>query len=465
MMSGISAVDVDHLRRTLLELGYHEQLTSEAAPLVHHILADLNLSTKHYNDLLQHYDELHAQVQGEKSAAPPRADANVFDLTHISGLDFSMLGIDGRNLDESFILRAVEEARSRIEALQRENDLLRSEAKKTKEEKDALSADLQRSQAASQELSQLLHAKRTQLDSLQSELAAQRKRSESGLATQLLSLVRGALSLLPAELQTAFAAKLTDSEAPEVLLSVLASIQQRVRQELETKNARLRDAGAEAEKVRSECATLEETVLKLRTGVTQYQGQIAELNNRLHEVEVEKSMQADLQIQLKNLERVNDMIREKLAFLEKLKHENSGAANEFAQLTVQAILESLTTELHTEVGFSSHLNQIVEKLNARRLEQDRELSSLQGRIREAEERVLRGEHEKAQVKAQLEKALNDLARREGSSSTTDEVIKSLQQALDAKQAKIDEQKSMLLAVIGELTDCFPLPSPQSTVVI
>lgn len=441
IMSAISAVDVDHLRRTLTELGYHEQLSTEAAPLVHHILADLNLSTKQYNDLLQHYDDLFARWQSETASTPPKRDSLSLGMSQLSGLDLSMLGIDSRNLDESFMLRAVEEARLRLESLQVQVETLKGDNTKLTEEKNALASDLQRAHSASQELSQVLNTKRALVDNLQSELVTLKKKSDSNFTFQLLNIVKNAISFLPAELQSSYAFKLIDNETPEALLVVLSTALQRIKQDLEAKASQLRESNAEIEKVRGHCFSLEESALKLKTGITQYQGQIAELNNRIYEKDVENSMQGDLQTQLKHLERLNDTIREKVALLDRLKQENPSGSSEFAQVTVQTILESLTTELHAEVGFSSHLNQIVEKLNARRLEQDKELSSLQQKVREAEEKVLRAEHEKVQLKGQLERALNDVVRKDGALATTDEVIKNLQQALEAKQGKIDEQKS------------------------
>ena len=114
-----------------------------------------------------------------------------------------------------------------------------------------------------------------------------------------------------------------------------------------------------------------------------------------------------------------------------------------AQITSQAVLESLSAELHTEVGFTTHLNQMVEKLNSRRNEQDTEIRKLHDKLRGFEETIVNLEAEKSQIKGQLDQANYELARKEGNMDTTQEVIKSLQNALEEKKTKIAEQKSIL----------------------
>lgn len=114
-----------------------------------------------------------------------------------------------------------------------------------------------------------------------------------------------------------------------------------------------------------------------------------------------------------------------------------------AHTTVNALLESLSAELNTEVCFSSHLNQLVDKLNKRRTEQDQQISQISTQLRECEGRTALLETEKADLRSKLEKALTDLSRKDGSSTTTSEVIHNLKQAVDLKQSKIEEQKSNL----------------------
>ena len=109
--------------------------------------------------------------------------------------------------------------------------------------------------------------------------------------------------------------------------------------------------------------------------------------------------------------------------------------------TVNAVLESLSAELNTEVSFSSHLNQLVDKLNRRRAEQDQEISHMSDRIRELETKIIESEGERATLKGKLDRLVADLESREENAATSSEVIRSLQLALDSKQLKIEEQKS------------------------
>lgn len=117
-----------------------------------------------------------------------------------------------------------------------------------------------------------------------------------------------------------------------------------------------------------------------------------------------------------------------------------------AQMTVNALLESLSAELNTEVRFTSHLNQLVDKLNNRRLQQDHELTSLNEKIGDLEGKIAKLESEKYELRGHLERATNDLIRKDGTYSNNNEVITNLQQALDSKQSKIEEQKSKAILI-------------------
>lgn len=111
-----------------------------------------------------------------------------------------------------------------------------------------------------------------------------------------------------------------------------------------------------------------------------------------------------------------------------------------ASLTIGTLLENLSAGLGTEVSFSSHLNQMIEKLNKRRQEQDHEINKLNETIREMEAKVAEAEMDKAALRGRMERFNADLASRDGNAAASAEVIRNLQQAIDAKQAKIDEQK-------------------------
>lgn len=312
------SVDVEHLRRTLQELGYRENIPSDAAPLVHHILTDLNQATKQYTDLLRHYDELFARWQDDHPNATRHEGAPASDLTHLTGLDSSMLGGTGP-MDESFMLRTVEEARSRIEQLGAELDQVKGENEQLRGEREALQAEVQKSQMTSQELSQLLHTKHTQQEALHSELVALKKTTETGITFQLNSLVKTAISLLPSDLQVAYTAKVTDSS--DSLVSLLGDVLGRVRREMEQRIAALNDAKSMTERAQKDHEAAEEAAAKVKGLVTMYQGQIAELMSRLHQKDFERGLQADIASQISSLEGYNNMIKEKLGILERLKQE------------------------------------------------------------------------------------------------------------------------------------------------
>lgn len=111
-----------------------------------------------------------------------------------------------------------------------------------------------------------------------------------------------------------------------------------------------------------------------------------------------------------------------------------------AQVTVQALLESLSAELNTEVCFSSHLNQLIEKLNQKRLEQEKELADAHQKLREAQSSLSLSESEKIDLKSRLDRAQSDLLNKDGAVSTSGEAMSTLKQAVEAKQARIEEQK-------------------------
>lgn len=85
---------------------------------------------------------------------------------------------------------------------------------------------------------------------------------------------------------------------------------------------------------------------------------------------------------------------------------------------------------------------MIEKLNRRRQEQDQEINKLNETIREMEAKVAEAEMEKATLRGRMEKFTADIVSRDGNAAASAEVIRNLQQAIDAKQAKIDEQKSI-----------------------
>lgn len=124
-----------------------------------------------------------------------------------------------------------------------------------------------------------------------------------------------------------------------------------------------------------------------------------------------------------------------------------------AQMTVQALLESLSAELSTEVCFTSHLNQLVEKLNKRRVEQDRDLAACFEKLGNAETKLAKQEGEKIDMSNRLDRALRELAHKDGSFSTNNEVVANLKQALELKQAKIEEQKTYCAEIKSALDQC------------
>ena len=296
MMAASAEVDVDYLRRALLELGYGEALPAEAAPLVHHMLADLNQSTRQYNDLLADYDQLAAHFQEQQALLEKKATGrNIMDLTHITGLDSSILGLSG-SLDESLMLQTVEQARTQIESLEAEKVRLEEERSRVVSERDALKVDVNKAQLAAQELSQLLQAKHTHLDSLQREVEKLKRRNLSNAAgLQALALLKYAINLLPPQVQPGFAAKVAGADdSVEHTLSLTDEVLQRVKRELEDREEKLQAAQATVESTTRQHRALEEGLASMRGGITQYQNQVAELNARLSQREFESSLQADV---------------------------------------------------------------------------------------------------------------------------------------------------------------------------
>ena len=322
-----TAIDLDGLRHTLRELGYNEIVTNESAPLVHHILSDLNLASQQYTDLLRHYDDLFVRWQQQQqnkqqSEGKNASMAQLLDLSRLSDIDMSFLG-GGGQLDESFMLRTVEEARQRIDALSEEAVKAKEESENFRKQNESLKEELKKSQMTSQELSHLLQTKSTTQEAMQKELSALKdKKNESTVINQIIRLVKTAIGVLPSDLQPAFTARL-GVDSIESLCAVLSDVILRLKREMESINISLKEAKNATEKLRKQSEDAEESSFKIKAMVTNYQGQIADLMGKLHQHEFERGLQADLAAQLASLESINNIIKDKLASLEYLKHHSS----------------------------------------------------------------------------------------------------------------------------------------------
>lgn len=147
------------------------------------------------------------------------------------------------------------------------------------------------------------------------------------------------------------------------------------------------------------------------------------------------------------------MLREKLQVLEQLRQGLASEPNAVTEGTVKALLESLNSELHTEIGFSTHLSQMIEKLNGRRSEQDREIFAMGQKLADSEARMSRLEVEKAEVRAQMDRLSAELAQRDRSLAAANDTAANLQQALQSKQRKIEEQKKYCVELKAALEQC------------
>ncbi len=473
-----AAIDIDHLSRALGELGYTERVTPETAPLVHHILNDLKQATTEYADLLQHYDALYAEQKraaasasvsrvggeaGEGRGGEGSASSRPFDFGgNASSLDTSMLL--GQNVDESFMLQAVERAQGRIDELTAQVEELQVQGSAWKNERDAMAVEVQRTKEALNEATLSLAAKQKLTEALQGEIASGRTLKETQVNQPLVTAIRMAINALPFEVQASYTARVASEAPPEGLFGTLQEVLLRVRREIENQSKVAGESTGAVERLRRQQEESNATVGKLKAGLAQYQAQVAALTARLAQKDFERGLQGDIAAQLAAMEGVNAMLKEKLVVLDKVRREGfaggeaSGPGEKddtgrMASLTVRSLLESLSGELNTEVCFTSHLNQLIDKLNKRRLEQDGELARCQERLYEAEAQLTRQEMEKAELAGRLEITLEELSKRSGTSASSGEVVANLQQALESKQSKIDEQKRYCTEIKAALDNC------------
>lgn len=292
MMTAVG-VDVDSLRRALRELGYSEYLDVESAPLVHRILSDLNHLANQYTSLTGDYDNLATRLQEEtqsKKNSLNKAGGSYDGLLDTSFLS-SFPGMASTG-DESFMLQAVEQARSIIDQLTAENRKLTDDLAGAAQERDKLTQEIQKLQLATQELSQLLNTKTTHLETTKKELDGLKRQWNAGVGQQLGVVIRTAIALLPLELQSSYSAKMSDTT--EGQLACLQDIINRLSKETQASSSSAKSAQAMLDKLKREHNAAEDAMVKMKAGIAQYQSQVAELNARLHQKEFENSLQADV---------------------------------------------------------------------------------------------------------------------------------------------------------------------------
>ena len=278
-MMGIGPVDVDHLRNTLLELGYHESFGTDCAPLLHHLLADYNQLTKQHLELLNAYEEL----QRNKVVEVAKDGKRSFDLA-----------FDGLELDGSFTTRSLEQARQNVNELKIQVTSLSEENKKLKEERNGISGELINSQKAANELSNLIHSKNSLLENLQNELAQLKKKvSDKSFVNQMSHLVHTAIGILPLQYQALFASKINDVSV-EAMCELLTEVLLKIKKESEGQNRKFEEQRKRLERSLKENNASEESLAKLKAGLSQYQGQIVDLNSRIHQYEFNASLSADV---------------------------------------------------------------------------------------------------------------------------------------------------------------------------
>lgn len=446
-------IDLDQLKRTLHELGYFEPIDPASASLIHHILHDLHQSTKQYEDLLGHYDDLNTRWQEHTENKAPEEPRPRIDLNWLDGLDLDINSIDtsllidgvdnGRGSTDSLLARVMEQTRHRLETLQEETARLRQDNERMGKERGVVEEDLRKAHLASQELSRLLQSKHAQQEGLQDEMVLLKQQQSkyandtANLLPTLTALVKSTISMLPADFHTAYTARISASESLEGLAAILGDILGRLKREIEQVATSLSAAREERESLRRELEVAQETANKVQTFISGYQVQIAELTARIHQKDLEHGLQGDLSAQLQAMEGVNTMLREKVVALERVA--NAIVQEEGEQPgTLKMMIENLVSEITTELSFSSHLGQMVDKLNKRRTEQDAEVTKLVSRVRELEGRIQEAEGERALMKTRLDRTIAELGQRDGQMNSSHEVIRSLQEAIRAKENRIDE---------------------------
>lgn len=87
------------------------------------------------------------------------------------------------------------------------------------------------------------------------------------------------------------------------------------------------------------------------------------------------------------LEDVNLVLQTKLKSLEELQLNYLEGTTVGLQSHISSSLEILCTEVATEVHFTSHLNQLIEKMNKRRLDQEENILIIRSELKEAHEKI------------------------------------------------------------------------------
>lgn len=207
-------VDLDHLKKTLVQLGYtadqdKTSIPPEAATLVHRILADLQQAALQYALLAERQQDF------------PKKDYIDFSglLESNGGASFlansSTLGL----VDESFMLQAVETARSQIDSLQDKIKELEFKLQSESCSSQTKKAEEDESRRKIESLESSLRDKESRSQTAESNLINFKKNFLEKIERPIVLLSQFAIQSLHAPLGSAYAQRIVHPETLSVRLS------------------------------------------------------------------------------------------------------------------------------------------------------------------------------------------------------------------------------------------------------
>lgn len=227
---------------------------------------------------------------------------------------------------------------------------------------------------------------------------------------------------------------------------------EKISRDAESQKNAVNEMRASMDRMCVEAQVAAEQIARYKRDNSLLMNQVSELQSRTQRKEFEASINVDIESQVRKMNAIGDLIKNKLTQLESFSG-NSDSSKTESESTLKTLIDAISGELSTEIGFAGHLSQLVDKLNKRRADQDSAIADVEKRLRDAEARVLAQETERVELTGRLVRLQAELSTREQSNSASGESVRALQEALNAKQQRLDQHKTHCSELKAALDQC------------